>query len=237
MLVIALLASPAWAQGCGTWIMRGGTEYHYDASYERAKATSTGHAAASAAANAAANNPASPANESVQMDRVTEKEAVEGSDGKENQTNAATNQTAEAINQTAQTVNQTAAAPKEDVPVEDPVVDLAGDWRVMIDTTVEGQNNQESIDLILIQTGERLQGYGTIPRAGADISVTATGHISDESLGLNVKEVGQNKEYRLDLVVLGEEMTAAEGMEGSYKIYEDAKLAGSGNATASKAGF
>ena len=45
VLIAALLTSPAWAS-CGTWIIRGNTEYHYDAEYENAVKSSTGHAAA-----------------------------------------------------------------------------------------------------------------------------------------------------------------------------------------------
>ncbi|WP_273467109.1 hypothetical protein, partial [Methanothrix sp.] len=57
--------------------------------------------------------------------------------------------------------NETAKAPKEDaVPTEpvinepeikEPVVDLKGDWKVILNTVIDGQNTQEALDLILIQ--------------------------------------------------------------------------------------
>jgi len=91
---------------------------------------------------------------------------------------------------------------------------------------------QEALDLILIQTNDRLQGYGNVLRKGTDIPVTATGHISsNDSISLNVKQVEQDRDYMLDLAIIEDRM------EGSYKIYQDGGLAGSGNITASKSGF
>lgn len=207
MLITALLTGPAWA-GCGTWIIRGNTEYHYDAEYENAVSSSTGHTAAALKANSA---------------------SKEGTD----------NSPTENASQTEATSNETADAPKEDPvpePVaeepeveEEPVVDLRGDWKVFLNMMIDGQNKQEALDLILIQTKDSLQGYGNILQKGADIPVTATGHInSNESISLNVKQVEQNRDYRLDLAIIEERM------EGSYKIYQDGTMTGAGNITASK---
>ena len=206
VLVIALLTSPAWA-GCGTWIIRGNTEYHYDAEYERAVSTSTGHAAP------------------LNANGASKEEAGKTSDENTNQTEAASNETAKAPKE------EPLPEPAIEEPVieEEPVVDLKGDWKVLLNTVIDGQNMQEALDLILIQTNDRLQGYGNILQKGEDIRVTATGRInSNESISLNVKQAEQNKDYRLDLAIIEERM------EGSYKIYQDGTLAGSGNITASK---
>ncbi len=209
VLVTALLTGPAWA-GCGTWIIRGNTEYHYDAEYERAVSTSTGHAAP------------------LNANGASKEEADKPSDENTNQTEAASNETAKAPKE------EPLPEPAIEEPVieEEPVVDLKGDWKVLLNTVIDGQNVQEALDLILIQTNDRLQGYGNILQKGTDIPVTATGHInSNESVSLNVKQVEQKRDYRLDLAVV-------EGtMEGSYKIYQDGTLAGNGNITASKSGL
>lgn len=209
VLVTALLTGPAWA-GCGTWIIRGNTEYHYDAEYERAVSTSTGHAAP------------------INANEASKEEAGKPSDENTNQTEAASNETAKAPKE------EPLPEPAIEEPVieEEPVVDLKGDWKVLLNTVIDGQNVQEALDLILIQTNDRLQGYGNILQKGTDIPVTATGHInSNESVSLNVKQVEQKRDYRLDLAVV-------EGtMEGSYKIYQDGTLAGNGNITASKSGL
>ena len=153
------------------------------------------------------------------------------------------NQSDENASLTEAASNETADAPKEDplpaepvvnepVVEEEPVVDLRGDWKVLLNSVIDGQNTQEALDLILIQTKDRLQGYGNILQKGEDIRVTATGRInSNESISLNVKQSEQNRDYRLDLAIIEEKM------EGSYKIYQDGILAGSGNITASKSGL
>ncbi len=143
VLVIALLTSPAWA-GCGTWIIRGNTEYHYDAEYERAVSTSTGHAAP------------------INANEASKEEAGKPSDENTNQTEAASNETAKAPKE------EPLPEPAIEEPVieEEPVVDLKGDWKVLLNTVIDGQNMQEALDLILIQTNDRLQGYGNILQKG-----------------------------------------------------------------------
>ena len=111
---------------------------------------------------------------------------------------------------------------------EDSIPDLGGEWRVLLDMKIGGQDGQRALDLILIQTADRLQGYGTIIEEGVDLPATATGSISDDSVSLDVKQVEQKKEYKLDLAI------AKDGLKGIYELSENEKLAGSGNATASR---
>lgn len=209
VLIAALLTSPAWAS-CGTWIIRGNTEYHYDAEYENAVKSSTGHAAAL--------NPSS----------ASKEEANDQADENTSQVDEASNETARAPQEDPLPTEPVINEPE----IKEPVVDLKGDWKVILNTVIDGQNTQEALDLILIQTNDRLQGYGNVLRKGTDIPVTATGHIiSNDSISLNVKQVEQDRDYRLELAIIEERM------EGSYKIYQDGSLAGSGNITASKSGF
>jgi hypothetical protein len=106
-----------------------------------------------------------------------------------------------------------------------PTIDLAGKWKVRLEKSSAEQN---TIDLILIQTGDRLQGYGTLLEGGSDSPATATGSVSDEGISLDVKLIQQKKDYRLDMALVKSEL------EGSYELYEMEKLAENGNATASR---
>jgi hypothetical protein len=109
-----------------------------------------------------------------------------------------------------------------------PTIDLAGKWKVRLEKSQAEQNTGKAIDLILIQTGDRLQGYGTLLEGGSDIPATATGSISEGGISLDVKLSKQKKDYRLDMALISSKL------EGSYELYELEKLAENGNATASR---
>ncbi len=108
-----------------------------------------------------------------------------------------------------------------------PTIDLAGKWKVLLEKSPE-KDAGKAINLILIQTGDRLQGYGTLLEGGADTPATATGSISDEGISLDVKLVQQQKDYKLDMALV------RSNLEGSYELYEMEALAENGNATASR---
>ena len=112
------------------------------------------------------------------------------------------------------------------VEKKDPVMDLGGKWSVRLETANAEQSKGSALDLILIQTGERLQGYGTLVDGGSDIPATATGSITKDSVSLDVKLVKQKKDYKLDLALVNDKM------EGNYELYESQKLEEDGNATA-----
>ena len=198
-LVIALLASPAWA-GCGKWVIRDDSDYLSDPDFDQAVASSTGAAATL--------NPDGTIKESSEKDAANEKAQNEKPDER-------------AIQKEAE-IKENAASKEENI------ADLGGEWRVLLEMKIDGQDKQNALDLILIQTVDRLQGYGTILDEGADLPATATGSISDDSVSLIVSLVEQKKEYQLDLAVI------EGGLKGIYELYESEKLAGRGNATASR---
>ena len=110
-----------------------------------------------------------------------------------------------------------------------PVIDLAGKWKI----SMNGGGSEaagRSMDIILIQSADRLQGYGTITEGSSDVTATATGAVSDDRISLEVKVGSQKKDYRLDLVNEGGRL------QGSYELYQAEKLAESGNATVSRSG-
>lgn len=127
-----------------------------------------------------------------------------------------------AINQ-SQEANKTDAVKPEAAKKEESVADLAGKWKVILQ-----QEPKTYMDLILIQSGDRLQGYGTLEENGADIPATAMGSISKDAVSLDVKLNKQKQDYNLDLILTNS------GLEGSYELYDDNKLSGSGNVTATK---
>jgi len=109
-----------------------------------------------------------------------------------------------------------------------PVIDLAGKWKVILDKDLLESKKERALDLILIQSGDRLQGYGTLADKGSDIPATATGSISEDGVSLDVKLTKQNKDYRLDLAQINSTL------EGSYELYEEENLAEKGNVTAKR---
>ena len=131
-----------------------------------------------------------------------------------------------AANQTEN--SSTAAASVSVVQKEDPIIDLAGKWRMSL--IGGGTESAKIMDIILIQSGDRLQGYGSIADGDSDVLATATGAVSEDEINLEVKVNSQQKDYRLDLV-------HEDGrMQGSYALYQAERLAESGNATASRSG-
>ncbi|MDQ1261963.1 MAG: hypothetical protein QG575_1144 [Euryarchaeota archaeon] len=136
--------------------------------------------------------------------------------------------TAKAKNETAENdekaINNNVVAQKKA-----PTIDLAGKWKILLEKNPE-KDAGKAINLILIQTDDRLQGYGTLLEGGSDTPATATGSISDEGISLDVKLVSQQKDYRLEMALVRSEL------EGSYELYETENLTENGNATARRSG-
>jgi hypothetical protein len=109
--------------------------------------------------------------------------------------------------------------------------DVSGKWLFDLQQTVGS-----TLDLILIQTGDRLQGYGTLTENGAKTAATATGSITKDSLELDVKTVIDNsqnedsKKYEMKLRALDDILI------GHYDLFLSDNIAGEGNATAKKSG-
>lgn len=150
-------------------------------------------------------------------------EAVESSTGINS--SAGSEEGQEAVNQTeADSADSTSVeAASQD---EASAIDLAGKWRM----SLSGPEGAKIMDIILIQSGDRLQGYGSIVDGDSDALATATGEVSADGISLEVKANSQKEDYRLDLI------QDDGGLQGSYDFYQGERLAESGNATASRSG-
>ncbi len=115
-------------------------------------------------------------------------------------------------------------------PEEPAVMDVGGKW------TVGLKEIGSSMDLILIQSGERIMGSGTLNDRGSKIPLVASGSVSGNSFTLNVetvvgKYVNQiDKRFSLDLVKVERQVS------GSYEAYSGESLDGEGKVTASRFG-
>lgn len=110
-----------------------------------------------------------------------------------------------------------------------PEIVLDGKWSLSMNRD-EAAATSESMELILIQSADRLSGYGTLLLDGSQIPATATGAISGDGISLDVKLLQLKKEYRLNMALTGGELI------GGYELYESELLTGTGNATASRSG-
>lgn len=113
-------------------------------------------------------------------------------------------------------------------PSEREVMQVDGKWTVRFDDA------SSSMDLILIQTGERVSGWGNLNEQNTKLPLIATGTASENSMNLDVKTVvGEyvnkiDKRFQLNLVKLDRTIC------GNYQAYSGEDLTGKGNATASR---
>ena len=103
-----------------------------------------------------------------------------------------------------------------------PLPDLNGKWLL----TLNAVNNSSSIDLILIQSGDRVQGYGSLQEGASVMPATITGSVSSEAVRLDVKVIQPKKDIHLDMTI------AESSMQGSYALYIDGEPGQSGSANA-----
>ena len=135
---------------------------------------------------------------------------------------------------TESTVDQQTDVQAEETSFEEEqpqVADLGGKW------TIRLEDMGNTLDLVLIQSGETIMGSGTLKEQNTKIPVTASGSVDGNSITLDVKTVvGEfvnkiDKSYDLELVKV-ERM-----ISGTYEAYSGEDSAGKGNATASRIGL
>jgi hypothetical protein len=103
---------------------------------------------------------------------------------------------------------------------------MGGKW------TIKFAGLGSSLELVLIQTGERLMGSGTLNEGKTKIPVTASGSVSRNRLELDVKTVVGDYVNQIDKSY-NIKLAKSEGaFSGSYEAYEGEKFLSEGNATA-----
>jgi len=111
---------------------------------------------------------------------------------------------------------------------EPKVMEVDGKW------TVRLEDAASSMDLILIQTGKSVSGWGNLEEKNTKLPLIATGSVSDNSINLDIKTVvGEyvnkvDKRFKIDLVKVDRVVS------GSYEAYSGEDLSGKGKATASR---
>lgn len=122
--------------------------------------------------------------------------------------------------------NSTRSKPEAKKAVEKArsVPDISGKWLFELPENLGG-----GLDLILIQTGDRLQGYGHVAENGSQVAATATGTVSRDKVNLDVRTVKSKESRSLDLAL------ARNTLEGSCELYDGDQLLEKGNATATRA--
>lgn len=124
---------------------------------------------------------------------------------------------------------QSSAQPsaKED---KTPKLDVSGKWLVKLGKA------SIPLNLILIQSSERVQGYGSLNENSIEIPATVVGSISEDTISLDAKLIADgsinkvNKEYKIGLA------KASDAFIGSYQLYIAGKLSEKGNVTATRSG-
>lgn len=120
------------------------------------------------------------------------------------------------------------------------VLDVSGNWMVRLENLTGS-----TLNLILIQSKDRLQGYGSLKENGAEIPATVVGSVSEDAANLEVKLVkdgtinNEARQYKLSMPLekapLDKETDEAEGtLSGSYEYYLSDELSSEGNATATR---
>ncbi len=129
----------------------------------------------------------------------------------------------------AKTKAETSASKKPSVEI----LDMSGNWLVRLEN-VTGS----TLNLILIQSKDRLQGYGSLEENGVEIPATAMGSVSDDAANLDIKLVKdgslnkEDRQYKLSMAL--EKAALEEELLGRYEYYLSDELSGKGNATATK---
>jgi hypothetical protein len=116
------------------------------------------------------------------------------------------------------------------------VPDVSGNWQVRLENLTGC-----TLNLILIQSKDRLQGYGSLEENGVEIPATAMGSVSDDAANLDIKLVKdgslnkEDRQYKLSMALEKAALEEADGaLSGSYEYYLSDEFTGEGKATATR---
>jgi len=106
--------------------------------------------------------------------------------------------------------------------------DIEGKWLVELN-----ESDRDRMELRLTQSGDRLQGYGTLAGQGTEVHATATGQHSSEKVDLDVKVIEKSpgmevNHYLLNLAFINQTLS------GLYELRLGDRIEGKGKAMASR---
>jgi hypothetical protein len=120
------------------------------------------------------------------------------------------------------------SAENTDATKADPLADIEGKWMVELN-----ESKRDRIELILTQSGDRLQGYATLAGKESEVHANVKGQLSGEKVDLdlkvNEKSLGQEADhYLLNLALVNQ------ALSGSYELRQGDMIKEKGEATASR---
>ncbi len=113
--------------------------------------------------------------------------------------------------------------------------DVSGSWSFSL--------NESRLDLILIQSGSRVQGYGNLDYRGQNqegqnqdqkSALTAMGAVSDENLSLEVKLVSVDPDKKVDQKYSMDLAISNQTLSGVYELYLEGDMIEKGDAAATR---
>ncbi len=120
------------------------------------------------------------------------------------------------------------AVQREVAPVESRTMDVDGKW------TVKLVDSGSSVDLILVQAGESVVGYGNLNEKSTKLPLNVKGTVSGNSMNLDAQTVVGEYVNKIDKSINLDLVKVDRVISGSYEMYSGKDLAGKGNATASR---
>jgi len=119
---------------------------------------------------------------------------------------------------------------EQNLTAQEPPLDLSGKWSITLNGSTTG-----SLDLIMINSGSSISGYGNLTESGSISTVTAKGTLSEPDLEMEVRPVTNGDAYNaVRLFRLTLALREQNSMSGAYQIYQSEELVGKGNATATR---
>jgi hypothetical protein len=106
--------------------------------------------------------------------------------------------------------------------------DLAGEWLVELNGSDRGR-----MELTLLQTGDRLRGYATLPGIGSEVHADGIGQLSSEKVNLDLKVIEKTPGQEADHYLLNLSLVN-QTLSGLYEMRTGSGIEERGRATASR---
>jgi len=119
-------------------------------------------------------------------------------------------------------------AENPDATKAEPLADIDGKWLVELN-----ESDRDRIELILTQSGNRLQGYATLAGKGSEVHADVKGQLSGEDVDLDLKVIEKSPDQEADHYLLNLALVK-QALSGSYELRQGDMIKEKGKATASR---